>query len=364
MMKLFTLIKYFYVCPFLVLFYPFDVTATFDEPPYKNHSFPAVIAFGDSILDTGNNNYLSTIVKADFKPYGRDFIGGKATGRFCNGKVPSDVFLEYLGIKEAMPPYLDPNLSTEDLLTGVCFASAGSGYDPLTIELGSVLSAEDQLEMFKEYIGKLKEAVGENRTAEIIANSMLIISMGTNDIAGTYYLLAPFRQLEYDIENYTSMLVSANSKFVEDLYLLGARRIGIFSLSPIGCVPLQRTIKGGLSRECVEILNEGALIYNAKLSTSILDLARKLPDSRLVYLENFSQLHDIIINHNDYGFENGDGSCCGIANIELGPLCSSFTLKVCNDTSQYVFWDSYHPTEKAYKILVKEILDKKLDEFV
>jgi len=68
--------------------------------------------------------------------------------------------------------------------------------------------------MFKEYIGKLKEAVGENRTAEIIANSMLIISMGTNDIAGTYYLF-PFRKHEYDIEKYTSMLISANSKFVE-----------------------------------------------------------------------------------------------------------------------------------------------------
>jgi phospholipase/lecithinase/hemolysin len=62
------------------------------------------------------------------------------------------------------------------------------------------------------------------------------------------------------------------------------------------------------------------------------------------------------------GFENGDGSCCGIANIEL--LCSSFTLKVCPDTTQYVFWDSYHPTEKAYKILVTKILDNKIDEFV
>jgi phospholipase/lecithinase/hemolysin len=62
------------------------------------------------------------------------------------------------------------------------------------------------------------------------------------------------------------------------------------------------------------------------------------------------------------GFENGDGSCCGFANIEL--LCSSFTLKVCPDTTQYVFWDSYHPTEKAYKILVTKILDNKIDEFV
>jgi phospholipase/lecithinase/hemolysin len=45
-------------------------------------------------------------------------------------------------------------------------------------------------------------------------------------------------------------------------------------------------------------------------------------------------------------------------------VCSSFTLKVCLDTTQYVFWDSYHPTEKAYKILVYDILSKKADEFI
>ena len=46
----------------------------------------------DSVLDTGNNNYIQTIVKSDFKPYGKDFIGGEATGRFSNGKIPSDIF--------------------------------------------------------------------------------------------------------------------------------------------------------------------------------------------------------------------------------------------------------------------------------
>ncbi|CAJ2635816.1 unnamed protein product [Trifolium pratense] len=362
MMKIFTFIKSFYVCSFLVLYHPFVVTATI-KPLYKNYSFPAVIAFGDSILDTGNNNFVATIIKANFKPYGRDFIGGKPTGRFCNGRIPSDYFLEYFGIKEAMPAYLDPNLSTEELLTGVCFASAGSGYDPLTIELASAISSEDQLDMFKEYIGKLKAAVGENKTAEIIEKSIFIISMGSNDISETYYL-TPFRRIEYDIEKYTTMLITANSKFVEDLYELGARRFGVFSLSPIGCVPLQRTIKGGIKRDCVEKLNEGALVFNSKLITSLVDLKKKLPDSRVVYLENFTLLHDIIVNHTKYGFENGDGSCCGIANLELGPLCSSFTLKVCLDTTQYVFWDSYHPTEKAYKILVHETLNNKADEFV
>ena len=51
---------------------------------------PAVFAFGDSIVDPGNNNMLLTPAKCNFPPYGRDFIGHRATGRFSNGKIPTD----------------------------------------------------------------------------------------------------------------------------------------------------------------------------------------------------------------------------------------------------------------------------------
>ncbi|GFZ10467.1 GDSL-like Lipase/Acylhydrolase superfamily protein [Actinidia rufa] len=94
--------------------------------------------FGDSIVDTGNNNNLKTIFKVNYPPYGKDFEGGIPTGRFSNGKVPSDLFVEELGIKELLPAYLDPNLQTEDLKTGVNFASGGAGFDPLTSALARV----------------------------------------------------------------------------------------------------------------------------------------------------------------------------------------------------------------------------------
>lgn len=55
-------------------------------------------------------------------------------------KISYIIAAEALGIKETLPPYLDPNLTTEDLLTGVCFASAGSGFDPLTVELAVILT--------------------------------------------------------------------------------------------------------------------------------------------------------------------------------------------------------------------------------
>lgn len=52
---------------------------------------PALIIFGDSVTDAGNNNNLLTLVKANFPPYGRDFVNHAPTGRFCNGKLATDI---------------------------------------------------------------------------------------------------------------------------------------------------------------------------------------------------------------------------------------------------------------------------------
>ncbi|XP_074372271.1 GDSL esterase/lipase EXL5-like [Apium graveolens] len=48
--------------------------------------------------------------------------------------------VEELGIKQLLPPYLDPSLSTDDLKTGVNFASGGAGFNPLTSELAVDIS--------------------------------------------------------------------------------------------------------------------------------------------------------------------------------------------------------------------------------
>lgn len=45
---------------------------------------PAMFIFGDSLIDSGNNNDLTSLAKANYYPYGIDFEGG-ATGRFSNG---------------------------------------------------------------------------------------------------------------------------------------------------------------------------------------------------------------------------------------------------------------------------------------
>lgn len=65
------------------------IKAVYHLPP--NMTIPAVIVFGDSIGDQGNNNNLNTLIKCNFSPYGKDFIGKLATGRFTNAKTPPDM---------------------------------------------------------------------------------------------------------------------------------------------------------------------------------------------------------------------------------------------------------------------------------
>lgn len=56
---------------------------------------PCYFIFGDSLVDNGNNNQLSSLAKANYRPYGIDFPNGP-TGRFSNGKTSVDVIGELL----------------------------------------------------------------------------------------------------------------------------------------------------------------------------------------------------------------------------------------------------------------------------
>lgn len=96
---------------------------------------PAVVVFGDSSVDAGNNNYIPTVARSNFQPYGRDFTGGRATGRFSNGRIATDFISQALGLKPTIPAYLDPAYNISDFATGVTFASAGTGYDNATSDV-------------------------------------------------------------------------------------------------------------------------------------------------------------------------------------------------------------------------------------
>ncbi|GAB2269323.1 hypothetical protein Dimus_004243 [Dionaea muscipula] len=135
---------------------------------------PAIITFGDSSVDVGNNDYLPTLFKANYPPYGRDFINKIATGRFCNGKLASDITADFLGFTSYPPAYLSPQATGKNLAIGANFASAGSGYDDQTAVLYHAISLSQQLEYYKEYQSKLSKRVGSSNAKSIITGALYL----------------------------------------------------------------------------------------------------------------------------------------------------------------------------------------------
>ena len=87
----------------------------------------------------------------------------------------------------------------------------------------------------------------------------------------------------------------------QELYGEGARRIGVVSLPPIGCVPAQRTLSGDIFRRCSEAQNQASSIFNSKLSSQMDSLNKNFPQARLVYLDIFNPLLSLIHNPSQYG---------------------------------------------------------------
>lgn len=84
-----------------------------------------------------------------------------------------------------LPAYFDPKLTDEDLLTGVSFASGGSGLrnDGSQWEFSkSYLEMPDQLEYFDEAVKRMERVVGLETTKFIIEHALFLVSGGGNDM--------------------------------------------------------------------------------------------------------------------------------------------------------------------------------------
>ncbi|KAH9302867.1 hypothetical protein KI387_014450, partial [Taxus chinensis] len=175
---------------------------------------PALYIFGDSTIDPGNNDEIMTICRANFHPYGQDFPGGKATGRFTNGKLVTDMLSGFLGLPDELPGNLDPEFTGQKLLTGASFGSAGAGIDDSTsLPLGTI-SLGMQMENFRSYRQNLEDMIGEEGASKIISGALFAISMGTNDFIDNYYSNSTIRE-KYNIEQFQELLLQDLQPFIQ-----------------------------------------------------------------------------------------------------------------------------------------------------
>jgi hypothetical protein len=72
---------------------------------------------------------------------------------------------------------------------------------------------DNQLDMFKEYKGKLDSIAGTQRAAHIVSTSLYLVVTGTDDLANTYFT-TPFRR-DYDLESYIEYVVQCATDFIK-----------------------------------------------------------------------------------------------------------------------------------------------------
>jgi len=322
---------------------------------------PAVIVFGDSSVDAGNNNFIPTVARSNFEPYGRDFTGGRPTGRFSNGRIATDFISEAVGLKPTIPAYLDPAYSIKDFAVGVTFASAGTGYDNATSSVLSVIPLWREVEYYKEYQSKLRSYLGATKAKQTIHDALHMISIGTNDFLENYYTM-PGRSQQYSVPLYEDFLIGIAEKFIKDLYSLGARKISLGGLPPMGCMPLERSTNLLTGRTCVDSYNNVALEFNGKLDGLVMKLNKQLRGINMVFSNPYYIFLSILKKPSAYGFEVAEVACCATGMYEMGYACNRNDMFTCSDADKYVFWDSFHPTQKANQIiadyLVKHVLKK------
>nr|XP_043610778.1 GDSL esterase/lipase At5g45950 [Erigeron canadensis] len=311
-----------------------------------------VFVFGDSSVDPGNNNGLKTDDKSNFSPYGVDFFDGCPTGRFSNGRLATDYIAEALGYTKEIRPYLEPGSSTKtfDLSHGVSFASSGSGYDNLTAQISNVLTLSHQIKYFAHYKRNLSLKIGARRAQESIQNSVLVLSMGTNDFLQNYYV-EPTRSAKYNVDQYGDYLISLLHGYVKKMHSLGARRLVVVGVVPFGCMPLVKTLKG--TTKCDNEYNNVALSFNLKIQKALATLKTSL-GMKSVYVDAYGLIQRAMQNPKKYGFVETSKGCCGTGTYEYGLTCKGLTT--CVDHERYLFWDAVHPTDRMYKILADEAL--------
>ncbi|OVA13600.1 Lipase [Macleaya cordata] len=260
--------------------------------------FPAFFVFGDSLVDTGNNNYIVSLSKANYVPYGIDF--GKSTGRYTNGRTIVDIIGQELGLKDFTPPYLAPS-TVGDVLHGVNYASNGGGILNKTgFIFGGRINMDAQLDNFANTRQDIISRIGNPAASELLEKALFTVVMGSNDFLDNYLISIPEQKL-VSPEMFANTMISRYRLQLTRLYDLGARKIVVANVGPIGCIPFQRDLNPSAGDSCVASSNQLAMLFNDRLKSLVMELNSNLVGSKFLYADAYRILSDIIQNFHFYG---------------------------------------------------------------
>ncbi|KAL1209445.1 GDSL esterase/lipase [Cardamine amara subsp. amara] len=313
---------------------------------------PAMFVLGDSLVEVGNNNFLPTIARANYLPYGID-LNFRPTGRFSNGLNFIDLLARLVNITSP-PPFADPTTSGNRILGGVNYASAAAGIlDESGQNYGSRFSMNQQMVNLQTTLSQLRTMMSPQAYTDYLSRSLVILVFGSNDYINNYLMPNLYSSsFRYRPPEFAYLLLNQYARQLLALYSLGLRKIFIPGLAPLGCIPNQRATGVAPPDRCVDNVNKILGTFNEGLKSLVDQLNQRLPGAIYVYGNTYSSIGDILNNPVAYGFTVVDRACCGVGRNQGQITCLPFQTP-CLNRSQYVFWDAFHPTQAANSILAR-----------
>ncbi|XP_050139753.1 GDSL esterase/lipase At5g55050-like [Malus sylvestris] len=316
---------------------------------------PAIYVFGDSLVDVGNNDYLTiSVFKADFPHNGVDYPGKVATGRWGNGKNSADFLAEKVGLPTS-PPYLSlvskSNKRKASFVNGVSFASGGAGiFNGSDEQYRQAIPLSYQVNYYSEVHQNNGLQLGSKGAKDHLSKSLFLIVIGSNDIFG--YFRNSQLQNEYTLQQYANLMVSNLKEQLQRMHALGAQKFIVIGTGPVGCCPAQRNSSTG---ECNDVENSMSVMYNEALKSMLQQLKPALGISYTLF-DTYTVLTNIIQNAASYGFTEVRAACCGMGKLNAEFPCTPVS-SLCSNRRNHVFWDFYHPTQATHGIITDKLFD-------
>ncbi|KAK9051621.1 hypothetical protein SSX86_028248 [Deinandra increscens subsp. villosa] len=308
---------------------------------------PCYFIFGDSLVDSGNNNGLATTAKANYKPYGVDFSQG-VSGRFTNGRTVADIIGQLLGFTNFIPPYA--TATDQEIDTGVNYGSGSAGIrEESGSHLGDRISMDRQLLNHETTISRLS-ALQNNKsfTDDHLKKCIYLSNIGSNDYINNYLIPSIYPTSNtYTVDQYAQVLVQQYSQQLKTIYNLGARKIVVFGLGQVGCAPAEIARFGTNGKPCVEWINQAVKLFNDKLKSLVTELNSEYQDARFTFINLTS-------------ISAPQGECLDFADVPLpnNPCCKLREDGQCVANSSpclvralSLFFDGFHPTETSNTLI-------------
>ncbi|CAN6571121.1 unnamed protein product [Malus baccata var. baccata] len=248
------------------------ISICFGSKSWHSKRQVALFIFGDSYLDSGNNNYINTTTldQANFLPYGETYFKFP-TGRFSDGRLMSDFIAEYAHLP-FVPPFLQPGF--HQYYGGANFASAGAGALVETFQ-GEVIDLKTQLKYYKKVETWFRHKLGNVEAKVTFSRAVYLFSIGTNDYISPFLTNSPMLK-SYPRSQYVGMVIGNLTSVIKEIYAGGGRKFGFINLLDSGCLPGVRIIKPENNGSCLKEVSSLAKLHNQALSKLLIQLGNQL----------------------------------------------------------------------------------------